>query len=223
MSSEPASHATQRRGVMLILTSPSGAGKSTLSRLLLQKDSAITLSVSATTRLRRPSEVDGTHYHFISAERFDHMRDDGELLEWAEVHGNCYGTPRAPVEKALAEGRDVLFDIDFQGTLQMYERMRADIVSVFILPPTAEALQSRLERRAEDSAQVIRRRLQTACAELLQWKHFDHLLVNDDLDAAYKALDAILTAARTTRMRNPQLGEMAEAMSSGLTASLAPV
>jgi guanylate kinase len=221
MSNKPAPATNQRRGVMLILTSPSGAGKSTLSRLLLQKDSAITLSVSATTRSRRPSEVDGTHYHFISPERFELMRSGGQLLEWAEVHGNFYGTPRAPVEKALSEGRDVLFDIDFQGTLQMYERMRADIVSVFILPPTAEALKSRLERRAEDSSEVIRRRLQTACAELLQWKHFDHLLVNDDLDDAYKALDSILTAARTTRMRNPQLGEMAEAMSAALTANLA--
>ncbi len=140
-----------RRGVMLIVASPSGAGKSTLCRLLLQEDREIAMSVSATTRPRRPSEVDGVHYHFVSRARFESMRAGSELLEWAEVHGNLYGTPRAPVERALAEGRDVLFDIDYQGTLQLYQTMREHVVSVFILPPSAAALKSRLERRAEDA------------------------------------------------------------------------
>ncbi len=209
-----------RKGVLLVVASPSGAGKSTLSRLLLQNDRDITMSVSATTRSRRPSEVDGIHYHFVSRPRFESMKAGGELLEWAEVHGNLYGTPRAPVEQALAEGRDVLFDVDYQGTLQLYETMREHIVSVFILPPDAITLKSRLERRAEDSPEVIRRRLQTARVELKHWAQFDHIILNDDLDTSFATLRCILAAARSARSRNPDLGAEAERMSAELEAML---
>jgi guanylate kinase len=208
--------ANGRRGVMLIVASPSGAGKSTLCRLLLQEDRAIAMSVSATTRPRRPSEVDGVHYHFVSRARFESMRAGGELLESAEVHGNLYGTPRAPVEQALSEGRDILFDIDYQGTLQLYETMRPHLISVFILPPSASALKSRLERRAEDSAEVIRRRLETARTELTHWREFDHIIVNDDLDSAFATLKAILAAGRSARSRNMAAGALAETMSGDL-------
>jgi guanylate kinase len=204
--------ANARRGVLLVIASPSGAGKSTLSRLLLQNDRNIAMSVSCTTRPRRSSEVDGTHYHFVNRERFESMRKGGELLEWAEVHGNLYGTPRAPVENALKEGRDVLFDIDYQGTFQLYETMREHIVSVFILPPNASTLKSRLERRAEDSAEVIDRRLQTALTELRHWDEFDYLIVNDDLDHSYATLKSILEAARSERRRNLAVGNEAVKM-----------
>jgi guanylate kinase len=220
MSNDAGMPLISRRGVMLIVASPSGAGKSTLCRLLLQEDRAIAMSVSATTRPRRPSEVDGVHYHFVQRTRFESMRAGSELLESAEVHGNLYGTPRAPVEQALAEGRDVLFDIDYQGTLQLYETMRQHVVSVFILPPSAAALKSRLERRAEDSADVIRRRLETAKTELTHWREFDHLIVNDDLDRAFATLKAILAAGRAARSRNPEAGALAERMSADLARML---
>jgi guanylate kinase len=214
MSTKPALPAqtpngAQRQGVMLVIASPSGAGKSTLSQLLLQKDNQISMSISCTTRPRRASEVDGLHYHFVKPERFAAMRAGGELLEWAEVHGNFYGTPRAPVEQALADGRDILFDIDFQGTLQLYKKMRPDIVSVFILPPDAATLKTRLERRAEDSQEVIARRLRTAVTELRQWDKFDHVIVNDDLDRAFNVLKSILAAARAATSRNAAAGTMA--------------
>jgi guanylate kinase len=205
-----------RRGVMLIVASPSGAGKSTLCRLLLQEDREISMSVSATTRARRPSEVDGVHYHFVSRARFESMRAGGELLESAEVHGNLYGTPRAPVEQALGDGRDVLFDVDYQGTRQLYKAMRPQIVSVFILPPSAAALKTRLERRAEDAPDVIRRRLQTARKELKHWREFDHLIINDDLNKAFATLKSILAASRAARDRNPMAGRLAERMSDDL-------
>jgi guanylate kinase len=209
-----------RRGVMLIIASPSGAGKSTLSRLLLQKDPNLSLSVSATTRPKRKSEVDGVHYHFITPETFERMRRDGDLLESAEVHGNLYGTPRARVEAELAKGRDILFDIDWQGTLQLYESMRPDIVSVFVLPPTSADLKSRLERRAEDRPEVIERRLRTALVELGQWHRFDHVIVNDDLEQSYLALRAILDAARTARHRLPGLAAFTAGMEAELRAIL---
>jgi guanylate kinase len=224
MSSDtPAASATTRdgrSGVMLVIASPSGAGKSTLSRMLLQQDRAISMSISATTRPRRPSEVDGFHYHFVSHTRFESMRAGGELLEWAENHGNLYGTPRAPVEQALEDGRDLLFDIDYKGTLQLYEKMRASIVSVFILPPSAGALRARLERRAEDSPEVINRRLRTALTELKHWHCFDHIIVNDDLDATFHILRSILAAARSATSRNRQLGLLAESMENDLAAMI---
>jgi guanylate kinase len=205
---------------MLIIASPSGAGKSTLSRLLLQGDTNLRLSVSATTRPKRKSEVEGVHYHFVTRDAFERMRRDGDLLESAEVHGNLYGTPRARVEAELAAGRDILFDIDWQGTLQLYDAMRADIVSVFVLPPTSADLKSRLERRAEDQPEVIERRLRTALTELGQWRHFDHVIVNDDLEQSYAALQAILSAARCQRQRLPGLERFAAGMETELRTML---
>lgn len=190
-----------RRGLGLILASPSGAGKSTLSRQLLQVERDITLSVSVTTRGKRSSEIDGVHYHFIDPRRFTAMRDRGELLEWAEVHGNFYGTPREPVEAAFAAGRDVLFDIDWQGTVQVVEKLPADVVTVFILPPSMTELAARLHRRAEDSEEVIAKRLANAKTEIAEWGRFDYVVVNDDLERAFAEVRAILTAERLKRER----------------------
>lgn len=201
-----------RRGVMLVLSSPSGAGKSTIARNLLQKDDTIELSISVTTRGRRPSEIDDVHYRFISERDFMVMKDRDELLEWAEVHGNYYGTPSGPVEDALATGRDVLFDIDWQGTLQLYERAREDIVSIFILPPSMVELKSRLERRAEDSAEVIERRLANAKIEMAHWQEYDHVLINDDLDHSFDNVRAILTAARLQRKRQTGLAPFVDGL-----------
>jgi guanylate kinase len=194
----------QRRGLLLILSSPSGAGKSTLTKNLVDEDHTIQLSVSVTTRPRRHSEIGGRHYHFITKEQFDEMQERGELLECAEVHGNFYGTPRRPVEQALANGQDMMFDIDWQGTKQICEKMRKDVVSVFVLPPSMEELKARLERRAEDSAEVIERRLRNAREEIAQWASYDYVLINDDLERTFGNLKAILGAERLRRER--QLG-----------------
>lgn len=206
---------------MLIIASPSGAGKSTLSRLLLQTEDDIAMSVSVTTRPRRASEVDGVHYRFISVREFEALRDRGELLEWAEVHGNLYGTPRAPVDTALGDGRDVLFDIDVQGTLQLYETMRSDVASVFILPPSIAELRRRLQRRAEDDEAAIRRRLGTARSEIAHWADYDYVLVNDDLDRTFSALRAILAAERLKRQRRAGLGDLVAALDRDLQIVLA--
>ena len=205
----------RRRGIMLVLSSPSGAGKTTLTRNLLEQENhddpgKLELSISVTTRERRGSEIDGVHYHFITRRRFESMRDGGELLEWAEVHGNYYGTPREPVEKALSEGRDVLFDIDWQGARQLYEKMRDDVVSVFVLPPSAAELKSRLERRAEDSAAVIQRRLKNAIEEIMHWEEYDYILVNRDLDKSFARLRAILTAERLKQVKMKDLSEFVD-------------
>jgi guanylate kinase len=190
-----------RRGMLVVLSSPSGAGKSTLSRLLLQNDKALSLSISVTTRARRASEVDGVHYHFITVKEFERRRERGELLEWAEVHGNFYGTPREPVELALAEGRDVLFDIDWQGAEQIARAMPEDLVSIFVLPPSGPELHARLVRRAEDEEATIRRRLQNAREELAHYADYEYVIVNDDLSAALDGVTAILTAERLCRRR----------------------
>jgi guanylate kinase len=190
-----------RRGIMLVVSSPSGAGKTTLTRSLLREEESVSLSVSVTTRDRRPSEIEGVHYHFVTKRHFEAMRDGGELLEWAEVHGNYYATPREPVEKALSEGRDMLFDIDWQGTRQLLEKMRDDVVTVFVLPPSADELRARLERRAEDSAEIIKRRLQNAIEEIAHWSEYDYILVNRDLDKSFARLRAILTAERLKRVK----------------------
>jgi guanylate kinase len=190
-----------RRGIMLVVSSPSGAGKTTLTRNLLEKEENVSLSVSVTTRERRPSEIEGVHYHFVSKRRFEAMRDGDELLEWAEVHGNYYATPRDPVEQALASGRDMLFDIDWQGTRQLLEKMRDDVVGVFVLPPTAGELKARLERRAEDSPEIIKRRLHNALKEIAHWREYDYILVNRDLDKSFARLRAILTAERLKRVK----------------------
>jgi guanylate kinase len=186
-----------RRGMILILSSPSGAGKTTLTRMLMQDKSLdLTLSVSVTTRARRSSEIDGIHYRFIDRREFDRMKSDGDLLEWAEVHGNGYGTPRAPVEQVLAEGRDMLFDVDWQGARQMRERLGDDVVTIFVLPPSMRELRSRLERRAEDSSTTIDERLDNAKSEIERWRNYHYVIVNDDLQRAYSDALAIVTAER---------------------------
>jgi len=190
-----------RRGLMLVISSPSGAGKSTIARTLLEKDRQIGLSVSVTTRQRRPSEIEDVHYHFKSVREFERMRDSDALLEWAEVHGNFYGTPREPVEQAMAEGRDMLFDIDWQGAQQLQEKMSADVVSIFVLPPTMTELQSRLHRRAEDSEEVIQTRLANSRAEIAHWREYDYVIVNDDLNTAFDAVQSIVKAERLRRDR----------------------
>jgi guanylate kinase len=205
-----------RRGIMLVVSSPSGAGKTTLTRNLLEQEENVAMSVSVTTRERRSSEIDGVHYHFISRRRFEAMRDSDELLEHAEVHGNYYGTPREPVEAALAIGRDMLFDIDWQGTQQLYAKMRSDVVSVFVLPPSAAELRTRLERRAEDAGDVIIRRLRNAAEEIPHWNEYDYVLVNRDLDKSFARLRAILTAERLKRVLKPSL----EGFVDGLLADL---
>lgn len=190
-----------RRGLMLVLSSPSGAGKSTIARNLLRDDPTISLSVSVTTRARRGSEIDGKDYRFISERDFEIMRDNGGLLEWAEVHGNFYGTPFEPVQQAMNEGKDMLFDIDWQGALQMFEAARADIVSIFILPPSMKELENRLERRAEDSPDVIERRLENAKVEIEHWNEYQYPLINDDLEVCFGDVKAILRAERLRRER----------------------
>jgi guanylate kinase len=190
---------------MLVLSSPSGAGKSTIARNLLESDHELSLSVSVTTRARRGSEIDGVHYRFVSQREFERLRDSDALLEWAEVHGNSYATPREPVETAMAEGRDMLFDIDWQGALQLKEKMRADIVSIFILPPSMSELKSRLKRRAEDSDETIARRLENARLEIEHWRDYDYVVVNRDLQRAFAEVKAIVTAERLRRDRNPGL------------------
>jgi guanylate kinase len=192
-----------RRGLMLVLSSPSGAGKSTLARLLLTEEKDLTLSISVTTRPRRQSEVDGQHYLFIDQATFMRMREHGELLESAEVHGNFYGTPRAPVEKVLSAGKDVLFDIDWQGTEQLsrIEELRRDLVRVFVLPPNFRELRSRLERRAEDLPETILKRLANAREEIGKWAAYDYVIVNEDLDRSFPMARAILAAERLRRER----------------------
>ena len=196
-----------RRGLMLVLSSPSGAGKTTLSRRLLGVDTNIQLSVSATTRPQRPSEVDGRDYHFVDRARFDEMIRKGELLEWAEVFANLYGTPRAPVEEALARGYDVLFDIDWQGTQQLRnsDKLSKDFVSVFLLPPSVPELETRLTTRAQDSEDVIRSRMAKAADEISHWAEYDYVLINRDVEETFEQLQTILRAERMKRERQPGL------------------
>lgn len=195
----------RRRGLMLVLSSPSGAGKSTIARNLIESDQSFELSVSVTTRPRRGSEIDGRHYHFRSKREFEILRDNDALLESAEVHGNFYATPREPAERAMAEGRDMLFDIDWQGAEQLREKMRGDIVSIFILPPSMAELKARLMRRAEDQEAVIEKRLKNAREEMEHWKDYDFIVINDDLDKAFTEVVSIVTAERLRRDRRPGL------------------
>jgi guanylate kinase len=190
-----------RRGLMLVLSSPSGAGKTTLSRMLLKADPSVELSVSVTTRPRRANEKDGRDYRFIQKPQFEKMVQKGELLEWAEVFGNFYGTPRAPVERALAAGRDVLFDIDWQGTQQLCERVRGEMASIFVLPPSIPELERRLRVRALDEEAVIRGRMAKAGDELSHWPEYDYVVVNDDVERAFEEVKQILAAERLKRER----------------------
>ena len=206
----------KRRGVMLVLSSPSGTGKSTISRNLLSGNRNLELSVSVTTRARRGSEIDGTHYHFVSEREFNRLREDDALLEWAEVHGNYYGTPREAVDQAMGEGRDILFDIDYQGGQQLMDKARFDVVSIFLLPPSMEELQSRLVRRAEDAQDVIQKRLTNAIEEIPHWKEYDYVVINDDLDRAFSEVQSILTSERLRRERNPGLFDYEQFLISGI-------
>jgi guanylate kinase len=198
-------NAVARRGLMLVLSSPSGAGKTTLSRRLLDADPAVELSVSVTTRKQRPGEVDGRDYHFIDAARFDAMLKQGELLESAQVFGHRYGTPRAPVETALARGRDVLFDIDWQGTQQLREKAVRDLVSIFVLPPSIPDLERRLRARAQDSDEVIHARMAKAADEMSHWAEYDYVVINNDIDRAFAEVRSILAAERLKRERQTGL------------------
>jgi len=193
----------RRRGLMLILSSPSGAGKTTLTRdLLSDRALDLTLSISVTTRPRRSSEVHGIHYNFVSKDEFQKLRDRDDLLEWAEVHGNYYGTPREPVERVLGEGRDMLFDIDYQGTQQVLEKAGADAVTIFILPPSMKELKARLERRAEDAPDVIAKRLENARNEISRWPMYDYVIVNEDIQRALDEVKSIVVAERLKRTRS---------------------
>ena len=201
MDDDVAAPPAERRGFILILSSPSGAGKTTLTRMLVQSKLDLTLSISVTTRTRRHSEADGVHYSFIDKRAFQALRDADDLLEWAEVHGNFYGTPRSPVEKVLAEGRDVLFDIDWQGTRQVKAKAGMDAVTVFILPPSMAELKARLERRAEDPSETIAKRLANARVEIRRWALYDYVLVNDDIQVTFGQLLAIIESERCKASR----------------------
>ena len=202
----------ERRGLLMVLSSPSGAGKTTLARRLIEADAEIAMSVSVTTRPPRPGEIDGRDYHFIDDKRFVRMREGDELLEWARVFDNFYGTPRAPVEAAIKSGRDILFDIDWQGAQQLSEKMKHDVVRVFILPPSVTALERRLQTRAQDSAEVVRRRMEAASAEISHWPEYDYVIVNADIDGSLAGLKAILTAERLKRERLDGLGAFVREM-----------
>jgi guanylate kinase len=214
--SAQANAAVARRGVMLVLSSPSGAGKTTLSRRLLEMDPALELSISVTTRRKREGEVDGRDYHFIDRARFDSLVRTGELLEWAEVFDHCYGTPRAPVEAALAAGRDVLFDIDWQGTQQLREKARWDLVSVFVLPPSVPELERRLKARAQDADDVIHSRMAKAADEMSHWAEYDYVVINRDLERAFRDVCAILAAERLKRERQTGLSSFVRALQAGM-------
>ena len=216
MSRPETSAEIPRRGLLLVMSSPSGAGKTTLSRRLLAADGNITMSVSVTTRRPRPGEIDGKDYHFIAKDEFAKLRDAGGLLEWAEVFGNLYGTPRKPVEAALAQGRDVLFDIDWQGTQQMAQAMEDDLVRIFILPPTAEELRERLIRRAQDTSTVVAKRMAEASREISHWPEYDYVIVNRDIEDAHAQIAAILTAERLRRRRRTGLANFVRELTKGL-------
>lgn len=201
----PDSDALHRRGLMFILSSPSGAGKTTVSRKLLQQDDRLRMSVSMTTRAPRPGEVDGKDYHFVDQSTFDRMVEEGEFLEWAHVFGHSYGTPKAQVKAGLKDGDDYLFDIDWQGTQQLYQKLQADVVRVFLLPPSIEELRRRLNSRGTDSAEVIASRMERAKAEISHWDSYDYVIVNDDIEVCFEKVQQILAAERMRRARQTGL------------------
>ncbi len=205
----------KRRGLMLVLSSPSGAGKTTISRRLLERDANIAMSVSVTTRPKRPGEVQGRDYHFIDPSKFEEMRSRGELLESAKVFDHYYGTPLAPVKKSLESGKDVLFDIDWQGTQQLAEKARDDLVGVFVLPPSTGELERRLRTRAQDSDKVVAGRMARAADEMSHWREYDYIIINRDLDQSVEAVQAILTAERFRRDRQIGLHEFVKGLREG--------
>jgi guanylate kinase len=204
-----------RRGILLVLSSPSGAGKTTITRELVVRDAALRISVSVTTRAKRAGEIDGQHYHFITRQRFDEMVAQGELLEHAVVFGNCYGTPRAPVEAVLSAGDDIVSDIDWQGTQQLKETVRGDLVSVFILPPSMAALEQRLRSRAQDSEEVVRARMAKSTDEMSHWPEYDYIIVNHDLAQSVACVLAILAAERVRKERQIGLADFVNRLRSG--------
>ena len=201
----PDSDALHRRGLMFILSSPSGAGKTTVSRKLLAQDGRLRMSVSVTTRSPRPGEIDGRDYHFVDQATFDAMVEQGEFLEWAHVFGHSYGTPKAEVKAGLKDGKDYLFDIDWQGTQQLYQKMQSDVVRVFLLPPSIDELRRRLNARGTDSAEVIASRMDRAKAEISHWDGYDYVIVNDDIDTCFAKVLQILASERMRRMRQTGL------------------
>jgi guanylate kinase len=205
----------KRRGLMLVLSSPSGAGKTTLSRLLLESDPNVAMSVSATTRPKRPGEVDGRDYFFIADEKFQRMADTGEFLEHALVFGHRYGTPKQAVLEALTAGRDVLFDIDWQGTQQLRQQVREDVVTIFVLPPSRTELERRLHTRAQDSDEVVRRRMAKANGEISHWAEYDYVIVNEDIARAQAQVATILEAERLKRARQPGIPAFVETLMRG--------
>jgi guanylate kinase len=205
-----------RRGLMLVLSSPSGAGKTTLSRRLLAEDKGVTLSVSVTTRKMRPGEVDGRDYHFIDRRRFNDMVKQGRLLEYAEVFDNSYGTPAKPVMDALSQGHDVLFDIDWQGTQQLREKARTDLVAVFLLPPSVPELERRLRARAQDDYDTILHRMAKAADEMSHWAEYDYVIINREVDRAFADVKAILAAERLKRERQPGLSDFVRGLQAKL-------
>ena len=207
-----------RRGLLLILSSPSGAGKSTLSRKLMAWDPSLSFSVSATTRSPRSAEVDGREYYFKSRAAFQTMVKDGQMLEHAEVFGNFYGSPRGPVETAMIQGRDTLFDIDWQGGQQIKQAMRGDVVSIFILPPSIAELEGRLRGRAQDSEDVIAQRMAKSQAEISHWMEYDYVIVNRDLETAFAELVTIVQAERLRRDRQPHLAEFVRGLNQEFSA-----
>jgi len=204
-----------RKGLMFILSSPSGAGKTTISRKLLAAESNLDMSVSVTTRPMRPGEVEGKDYHFVSAESFKEMVAEDAFLEWAEVFGNCYGTPRAHIAEGLAQGQDYLFDVDWQGAQQLSQRAGKDVVSVFLLPPSIEELEHRLRSRGTDSDAVIRDRMDRARAEISHWDGYDYVVVNDDIEACFVKVKTILAAERLRRERRKGLVEFVRGLMQG--------
>ncbi|WP_207477389.1 guanylate kinase [Arenibaculum pallidiluteum] len=208
----------KRRGMMLVLSSPSGAGKTTISRKLLQLDGSMSLSISVTTRPRRANESDGIDYHFMDKETFERMVQREELLEWAQVFDNYYGTPAGPVRDSLAQGRDVLFDVDWQGHLQLVANAREDLVSIFILPPSYQELARRLKARAMDSDEVIQRRMAKAPEEISHWKDYDYVLVNEDVDETLATVQGIIEVERLKRKRQVGLADFIRKLEAGLDA-----
>lgn len=202
----------KRRGLMLVLSSPSGAGKTTLSRRLLINDGNVAMSISATTRPIRPGEVDGRDYFFVSQEKFEQMVKAGEFLEHAQVFGHHYGTPKQPVLEGLAAGRDVLFDIDWQGTQQLRQQVREDVVTIFVLPPSRDELERRLRARAQDSSEVVARRMAKANDELSHWAEYDYVVVNEELNYAQVQVEIILRAERLKRARQPGIPDFVETL-----------
>ncbi len=197
----------KRRGLMLVLSSPSGAGKTTLSRRLLETDSGIVMSVSATTRAKRPNEIEGRDYFFVTGDKFQAMAKAGEFLEHATVFGNSYGTPAKPVMDALSAGRDVLFDIDWQGAQQLKEKARDDLVSIFILPPSHGELERRLHTRAQDTEEIVKQRMAKAAGEISHWPEYDYVIVNRDVETAHAQIAAVLAAERARRTRQIGLSD----------------